>query len=354
MGVALVVDVVDDIFMDEEPVVVLDDTVKDDGDEDDGLLLADVLESLEVGIMLVDDDSDDTESVSEDDAVLLADDPDSVLLIKLVGTLLEESDKVLVCEKLVLPNELDKEILRMELDMSDALDDVLLERLSVDAVDDKELVGEMDDEDMEALGVLLELKSPSDAVEELIDALDEVSEVVDETSKVVDEVSKVLDGSVEVPDKLLDELLERVDVSTSLVVLDELPEAVNDVIEADNVAEGLDAGAVLVELLYLVDDTKELSVLNEDETELDDLFVLVDDDVLEAMLLEIPLDMEEEEIMLDDIEELIEDELGMTGQDVSVVKTVVIVVVAVLVTVYDSKSAVTQHKLTQSLRFQDR
>jgi hypothetical protein len=273
VGVVLVVDVVDDIFMDEEPVVVLDDTVKDDGDEDDGLL----------------------------------------------------------------------------------------ERLSVDAVDDKELVGEMDDEDMEALGVLLELKSPSDAVEELIDALDEVSEVVDETSevvdetsKVVDEVSKVLDGSVEVPDKLLDELLERVDVSTSLVVLDELPEAVNDVIEADNVAEGLDAGAVLVELLYLVDDTKELSVLNEDETELDDLFVLVDDDVLEAMLLEIPLDMEEEEIMLDDIEELIEDELGMTGQDVPVVKTVVIVVVAVLVTVYDSKSAVTQHKLTQSLQFQDR
>ena len=53
MGVALVVDVVDDISMDEEPVVVLDDAVKDDG-----LLLADVLESLEVGIMLVDDDSE--------------------------------------------------------------------------------------------------------------------------------------------------------------------------------------------------------------------------------------------------------------------------------------------------------
>jgi hypothetical protein len=174
LGVALVVDVVDDMFMLEEPVAVLNDDVKDDE-----VLLADKLESLEV-------------------CVALLDDPDSVLLTKPVGTLLEESDNVLVCEKLVLPDELDKETLLIELDVSGALDNVLLERLSVDAVDDKELVGEMDDEDMEAPDELLE-----GVVESVID------------------ISLVTDGDT--LDELLDELLERVDVSTSLTVLDELP-----------------------------------------------------------------------------------------------------------------------------------
>ena len=53
--------------------------------------------------------------------------------------------------------------------------------------------------------------------------------------------------------------------------------------------------------------------------------------------------------MLEDTEELIEDEGENTGQDVPVVKTLVIVVVAVLVTVCDIWSVIDQ-KIHMSTR----
>jgi hypothetical protein len=58
----------------EDTVVVLKDN------DEDNELLADVLESPEVGVVEVDDDSDDDESVllTEDDEVLLADELESL------------------------------------------------------------------------------------------------------------------------------------------------------------------------------------------------------------------------------------------------------------------------------------
>jgi hypothetical protein len=94
-------------------------------------------------------------------------------------------------------------------------------------------------------------------------------------------------------------------------------------------------------------------VLEEDVAELEELSVLVDDAVLDIVLLETLLGIEEEVAMLDDVEELIEDDGVLTGQDVPVVKTVVIVVVAVLVTVC-IRSAIIHYGTAHSLRFQGR
>ncbi|CAN9092720.1 unnamed protein product [Alternaria alternata] len=351
LGVALVVDVVDEVPVDEETVVVPNDKEEDVGKEvddsvllvvDEALLLADVLEPLEVDVMLVDDDSDDDESVllAVDDEILLndelesldvgitlLDDSDPVLLVEVVGMLLDELNEVLVNETLELLSEADdvlllelseEVLLLMELEVSDELEEELLERLSEEVVEDIELVGVALDEELGELSVLLVIGFSSEVVEELLDAVDEVPEVVG--SSIVDELPELEDAVVDAVETDVEELKELKVVG----VLDELLDSVGE----DEELPVLDDDVVGLE--------EKLSVLADDVAELEEgPLVLVDDNVLEITLLVTLLDNEEDVSVLDEIGELAEDEGVNTGHDVPVVEILVMVVVAVLVTVCD-------------------
>jgi hypothetical protein len=101
--------------------------------------------------------------------------------------------------------------------------------------------------------------------------------------------------------------------------------------------ESLDVDELLAveELLDKVDEDAELSVLVDDTLEPDDeLSVLVDEIVLEMVLLDGLLEDEDKVAVLDDAEELRDEEGVMTGQEVPVVKILVIVVNAVDVAGY--------------------
>ncbi|CAN9134788.1 unnamed protein product [Alternaria alternata] len=342
---------VDEVPVDEETVVVPNDEEEDVGKEvddsvllvvDEALLLADVLEPLEVDVMLVDDDSDDDESVllAVDDEILLndelesldvgitlLDDSDPVLLFEVVGMLLDELNEVLVNETLELLSEADdvlllelseEVLLLMELEVSDELEEELLERLSEEVVEDIELVGVALDEELGELSVLLVIGFSSEVVEELLDAVDEVPEVVG--SSIVDELPELEDAVVDAVETDVEELKELKVVG----VLDELLDSVGE----DEELPVLDDDVVGLE--------EELSVLADDVAELEEgPLVLVDDNVLEITLLVTLLDNEEDVCVLDEIGELAEDEGVNTGHDVPVVEILVMVVVAVLVTVCD-------------------
>ncbi|CAN9107622.1 unnamed protein product [Alternaria alternata] len=337
--------------VDEETVVVPNDEEEDVGKEvddsvllvvDEALLLADVLEPLEVDVMLVDDDSDDDESVllAVDDEILLndelesldvgitlLDDSDPVLLFEVVGMLLDELNEVLVNETLELLSEADdvlllelseEVLLLMELEVSDELEEELLERLSEEVVEDIELVGVALDEELGELSVLLVIGFSSEVVEELLDAVDEVPEVVG--SSIVDELPELEDAVVDAVETDVEELKELKVVG----VLDELLDSVGE----DEELPVLDDDVVGLE--------EELSVLADDVAELEEgPLVFVDDNVLEITLLVTLLDNEEDVCVLDEIGELAEDEGVNTGHDVPVVEILVMVVVAVLVTVCD-------------------
>ncbi|KAH8636649.1 putative dentin sialophosphoprotein-like [Alternaria alternata] len=267
--------------------------------------------------MLVEDDSDDEESVllAVDDEILLngelesldvgitlLDDPDPVLLVEVVGMLLDEPNEVLVNEALELLSGADdvlllelseEELLLMELEVSDELEEELLERLSEEVAEDNELVGVVLDgnEVLEVVG-----NSTVDELPELEDAVVSAVEIEVEELKELKVVG------------VLEELLDSVGEDEELLVLDD------DVV-------GLE---------------EELSVLADDVAELEEeLPVLVDDNVLEITLLVTLLDNEEDMCVLDEIGELAEDEGVNTGQDVPVVEILVMVVVAVLATVCD-------------------
>ena len=105
-----------------------------------------------------------------------------------------------------------------------------------------------------------------------------------------------------------------------------------------------------VEELLDRDKDDELSVLVDEVLALDvELSVLVDDAVLERVLLDGLLDDEEIVTVLDDAEELSDEEGVMTGQEVPVVKILVIVVNAVdvaLCMMLEGSSRVKSRQLT--------
>lgn len=191
----------------------------------------------------------------------------------------------------------------MELEVSIELGILLPEGISDEVVSIDELVIMSDDEEV------------AEDIEELV-VPGSSSEVVDELIVAEEELSETEDG----PSEALDELLNVVDGSTSLSVLDELLELSEDELGAvDVMTELLDSLEVLL--------TPELLGSTEDEAELEDT-------ALDTMLLERLLETADEVTALDDAEEIIDEDGGMPGQEVPVVTTAVIVVVAEFVTVY--------------------
>jgi hypothetical protein len=175
--------------------------------------------------------------------------------------------------------------------------------------------------------------------EELLELIVGSLEVDDDPLEVLEELLDVVDGIVSL--EVLDELLDETD--DALEVVDDGLELVEEAVELEVaklevLEESLDVLDELLAVEELLDKTDEddgVSVLVDDVLALDDeLSVLVDDTVLEMVLLDRLLDSEEEVAELETVEELKDEEGVMTGQEVPVVKVVVIVVNAVDVVGY--------------------
>ncbi|RAR02546.1 hypothetical protein DDE82_005789 [Stemphylium lycopersici] len=311
LGVALLTELVDDVSGMEDVVdVILVDETNDEEDgsmllaDEDDVLLTIVLDSLIVGIML-DDEETESELLTEDDDVLLAELEDEETKSELLTVVLDPLIVGIILDDEETESELLTEgdaVLLAELEVSIELETLLPEGVSDDVVSIEELVIMSDDEDEMAEDVeeLLVPGSSSEVVDELVVAEEELSETVDGPSEVLDELLELPEDELRAVDVMMTELLDSLEV-----------------------------------LL-----TAELLGSTEDEAELDDeMPVLLEDTALETMLrerlLERLLETADEVAALEDAEDTIEEGCGMPGQEVPVVTTVVTVVIAEFVTVYN-------------------